>query len=360
MNFTRRVWLLAIVSALFLAGAGPASRPAAAQTGYGLTFLRKVGSSAGSVLALSDGVAFSEGSTLRLYDPTGANLLGSLTLPCGIGGLGLVGNTIIASTCDGLAVINITNRTAPALVRAMALDPAICPLEEEAVPIGVAASGDYAYVGLWTSGCVLNWQTGQTLSNIGEWVTDLQVYQGHLFTLEEHSTYDEEVVVHSGLPAPVVEDEVEVQYYTNDFAVAADKVFSTATGPENAGLCAAAWDPDPSQSGARLDCLYTDDAGATGVAAAADSVRGDNVFTVRSGQLRWVKSAGETDLAEVASAPYAATVNDLGTGGGQYVYAAGSDGLSIFRFQHPAVAPPPDPAPNYTQSVYLPLARFGP
>jgi hypothetical protein len=110
------------------------------------------------------------------------------------------------------------------------------------------------------------------------------------------------------------------------------------------------WNPSPAQSGARINCLYLDDAGAAGVAASADSVQGDNVFTVRSGSLRWVKSAGQSALVEVAAAPYATTLHDLGTGGGQYVYAAGADGLSIFEFEHVTLGPPT----ILSQHVYVP------
>lgn len=350
-NVARRLMVrLSLSLLLFTALAGPPA-PAAAEPGYALNYLRKVGASASHVLALPDGLVFSEGDVLRLYDAAGTQAAGSLALGCDIRGLARVDNTLLALTCAELAVIDIADRASPQLVRAFAPDPAVCPLEDESFLSGLAASGAYAYIGLWTSGCVLNWQTAATLQNIGAWVTRLQVYGGHLFTLEVDSAYDEEVVVHGGLPAPVAEDETEVQYVTNDFAVAADKVFSTAQSPENEGLCAAVWNPTPSLSGARIGCLYHDDQGARAVAASADAARGDNVFTIRQGRLRWVKSSGQTPLVEVASAAYAATIHDLGTGSGQYVYAAGSDGLTIYRFAHLQTEPGPSLAPR----TYVPL-----
>jgi hypothetical protein len=371
LPITYKTWILVVTSVLVVSVAS-AHSPASPDVSYALTFVRKVGANAGHVLALPDGVAFSQGDTLMLYSADAATFLGSLPLSCGIVGLGVVNNNVIASTCDGVAVVDITNRRAPRLVRAFGINTDICPMYDESGIMGMAASGDYAYIGLWTSGCVLNWRTGQTLYDIGEWVTQLQVYRGHLFTLEANSAYDEEVVVHGGLPQPVWEDEVEVQYATNDFAVAADKVFSTAASPENEGLCASRWDPNPANSGARIDCLYSDETGAFGVAASADSVRGDNVFTVRSGRLRWVKSAGTAALVEVASVPYTGGVGDLGTGSNQYVYAASGEGLSVFRFQHlqptatapaatattpPAtsVPPTPDTDPSLSLRLYIPL-----
>lgn len=327
---------------------------------YQLSYIRRIGSEAVAVLAMPGAVAFGEGSTLVVYDSTGETLLDSIDLPCYISGLGRSGDYIIAAVCNGIFAVDATDKTDLQEYGAGIIDTNVCLIEDESFVMGIAVNDQFATIGLWTSACMFNWTNGATLQDIGFWTTGLQYFSigpnTYLATLELDSAYDEEVEMHSTFTQSVNVGQVEVQYVANDFAIVAGKLFSTATGPQNEGLCASfIHEPDTQgQMGTKIDCIYEDEVGARKLGASADSERGDNAFTVRQGLLRWVKSPGDGELAEVASSGYLAIPYDIGTavyGNSLLVYVAGSDGVTIYRAEYVTATSTPTHTPTQTPTV---------